>query len=369
MTTKSWYSIKASGSKRASIDIDGEIGAWGVTSNEFKKDVKGLGDVQNIRVNLNSIGGSVGDGIAIKNTLMDHPAKVNIHIDGYALSIASVIAMGGDTKTASNDALLMIHDPWSVSFGSAEDMRKEAIVLDKHKDAIVQSYLDGGVDMDEDDLRQAMADETWYTAEEAREIGLVDKVQKSDDAKNSAIRSSGAYTYEFKNAPKHFLERFAKAEISETDDGSAVETTNTGTKMTDEKTYSEAELQEAVDQAVSEAKAESTDNEAATVLAAMLSDENATIERVQAAASMGLDAEQAKTFMAMMAKEAGSKAEEATKEPAKATNSADLLKQVMAVANRDMEDVNKNAGSDEAKPAAKVEDFDAAEELKALGVA
>ena len=368
MSKETGYKIKSAGKMRASIDMDGVIG-WEIDSAQFKRDLKELGDVENIKITLNTEGGDVGQSVNIRNTIKDHPAKVHIHVVGYALSGGSYLLTGADKVTATDDSMIMIHEPWGAIQGTADEMRSRADGLDVMKDAVTTGYVEK-MDSSEDEVKSMLKKTTWFTAAQAREIGLVDKIDSSDE-QPAQMRSDSIDVTKYKNAPPEFLNRYAQMRSAEnTNDGSAVETHEEGTNMTDEKKYSEAEMQAAIDKAVADAKteAESPSNEAAQALAAMLNDDNATIERVRNAADMGLDAEQASKFMACMAAEANGKTAD-TKQSAKADDkpvtSADLLKQVMSMANRDTDKVNKNAatGDENDKPVAK---FDAAAEYKRI---
>lgn len=175
-----FYKIKAKGNKAAEINIYGDIGEswWGesVTAKQFVKDLAAL-DVDNLTVRINSIGGSVSDGIAIYNAIKRHKAATTVAIDSMALSIASLIAMAGDTVEMADNALMMIHAPWTYASGNSVDMREAADVLDKFAEAMsssyaqktgktteaVMSWLTDGVDH-------------WFTAAEARAEGLIDTI-------------------------------------------------------------------------------------------------------------------------------------------------------------------------------------------------
>jgi len=173
------YSITAlaSGSKRGAVAIDGEIGFWGITASELRENVESLGDVTDIDVTINSPGGNIGEGVAIYNLLKKHPANIHISIEGYALSMGSVIAMAGDTVSMADNSLFMIHNTFGGAFGDADTLRKEAEVLDLHKEALINTYLARPqVTLDRDGLWEAMQEETWYTAEMARDAGFVDNV-------------------------------------------------------------------------------------------------------------------------------------------------------------------------------------------------
>lgn len=171
------YVINRGGSNTADVLIYEQIGnsLWeeGVTAKAFAKDLQAKGKLREINVRINSPGGSVFDGLAIYNTLKSHPAKVNVFIDGMALSIASVIAMAGDRIEMAQNALMMIHNPHGAVAGTAADIRQYADMLDKVRDAVLTSYVDR-TGMEADELIQMLDDETWMTAEEAMAHGFVD---------------------------------------------------------------------------------------------------------------------------------------------------------------------------------------------------
>src|SRR6266536_2578100 len=88
-----WYRIKAQAGT-AEIAIYEEIGMWGITAGDFLAELKAL-DVKQIDVRINSPGGDVWDGLAIYNSLRDHPAAVTTYVDGLAASAASIIVQAG----------------------------------------------------------------------------------------------------------------------------------------------------------------------------------------------------------------------------------------------------------------------------------
>lgn len=187
------YSITAlaGANRRGAMSIDGEIGYWGISASELRGAIDSLGDVADIDVTINSPGGNIGEGVAIYNMLKKHPANVHISIEGYALSMGSVIAMAGDTVSMADNSLFMIHNTFGGAMGDADTLRKEAEVLDLHKEALINTYLARAqVNLDRDELWQAMQDETWYTAEMARDAGFVDQVVEvaSDQVNSLAAR-------------------------------------------------------------------------------------------------------------------------------------------------------------------------------------
>ncbi|MBG4580889.1 Clp protease ClpP, partial [Pseudomonas aeruginosa] len=123
---ESWYSIKAAGRGVAEVLLYDEIGVWGITALQFARDLKAMGDLTKINLHIHSPGGDVFEGTAIYNLLRNHPASVDVYIDGLAASMASVIAMAGDTIYMPENAMMMVHKPWGIQGGDADDMRRYA---------------------------------------------------------------------------------------------------------------------------------------------------------------------------------------------------------------------------------------------------
>lgn len=181
-TANKWFSIRASARdvRAAEVMIFGDIGEswWGesVTAATFVRDLAQL-DVDDITVRINSYGGSVSDGIAIYNALRRHKARVTTSIEGVAASIASLIAMAGDTVEMAENALLMVHAPWGYSAGNAVDMREFADLLDTWSQAMATSYA-AKTGRDVTEMLGLLTDgqDHWYTAAEAKAEQFIDSV-------------------------------------------------------------------------------------------------------------------------------------------------------------------------------------------------
>lgn len=145
----------------------------GVTAKSIKRQLDEYSAETDITVRINSPGGDVFDGFAIFNLLRQHKATINVVIDGLAASAASVIAMAGDTVEMAENALLMIHNPYTFAVGDASEMLKTAEMLETVKDSIITSYQ-VRVALSDEELSNAMDDETWYSYDEALENGFVD---------------------------------------------------------------------------------------------------------------------------------------------------------------------------------------------------
>ena len=173
---QSWYSIKAKAKDTAEISIYDEIGFWGVSAASFAQDLKSCGNnLKQINLHIHSPGGDVFDGIAIYNLLKNHPANVTVYIDGLAASMASVIAMAGNEVIMPENAMMMIHKPWGIQGGDAEDMRKYADLLDKVENTLIPAYANKTGKTPEE-LAEMLSAETWLNGKECVEQGFADKL-------------------------------------------------------------------------------------------------------------------------------------------------------------------------------------------------
>lgn len=203
---KKWYEIKSKADK-AEIWIYEEIGEdfWtggGVTAKNFQKELAEI-KASKIDLHINSPGGVVFDGITIYNLLKQHPAAITTYIDGLAASIASVIALAGDKVVMAANALYMMHSPSGISMGTASDMRDFADVLDKIGGTMVDTYAKKSK-KPEAEIRRMLEDETWMTADEAKEAGFVDEIAEEMDMAACLKFMPAMAKMKFKHIPKAF---------------------------------------------------------------------------------------------------------------------------------------------------------------------
>lgn len=172
-----WFRIENNADDADATDvlIYSSIGGWfGMWADEFVDELKAV-TTSKINLRLNSPGGSVFDGIAIANAIRSHPATVTVYVDSLAASIASVIAMSGDRLVMMPQSQLMVHNASGGCYGDATEMTKMADLLDKQSRNIAEAYAQHtGGSLAE--WQQYMADETWFTADEALKVGLADEV-------------------------------------------------------------------------------------------------------------------------------------------------------------------------------------------------
>jgi ATP-dependent Clp protease protease subunit len=191
------YRIRNAG-KTLEIYVYDAIGGWlgGITPQMVADDLKAAGKIDVINLRINSPGGDVFDGIAIHNLLKSHRARVEVDIDGLCASIATIIAMAGDEVRMAQNAMFMVHEPSSGAYGTGEDLRKQADMLDQAKEILLDTYV-GKTGGDRDHLSELMAGESWLRAADAREEGFVDSI--TDELEMAACHDLSR----FRNAPKH----------------------------------------------------------------------------------------------------------------------------------------------------------------------
>jgi len=128
-----------------------------------------------VHVRINSPGGSVLEGLAIHSLLASHAGRVVVHIDGYALSMASAVAMAGREIEIAENGWIMLHDPLAAVDGTADELRSTAALLDKSRDQLVNIYATRSGHTAEQ-IAAMMKQETWFTAAEAVKAGFADRV-------------------------------------------------------------------------------------------------------------------------------------------------------------------------------------------------
>ena len=152
---------------------------------------------KDVLITVNSGGGSTIAGSAMYNMIDRYEGTVHADIIGIAASMATVIVSAADTVSMAENALFMIHNPWSMAMGDSEDMKHQAEILDKIKSSLLQAYV-RKTGMSEDKISAMMDKETWLTAQEAYDFGFVDEIKKPMDiAAHSSLEFFGG-----KNLPE-----------------------------------------------------------------------------------------------------------------------------------------------------------------------
>ena len=194
-------------------DVEGDGYDWWTgetieseTSSKYiKKVLEENTSATQINVYINSYGGEVKEGLGIYNQLKRHPAQVTVYIDGFACSIASVIAMAGDKVIMGTNALMMIHHASMGVWGNAEELRKAANDVEVIDKASCSSYLTkAGDKLSEETLNQLLDNQTWLNASQCLEYGLIDEILGQEDTaiQKAQQRFSQSIQYQIKQVAK-----------------------------------------------------------------------------------------------------------------------------------------------------------------------
>ena len=227
----SMYEIKNNAETPDALDIfiysDVDDAWWddsAMGADKFRKELEKNKNASQINLFINSMGGSVSEGVAIFNQIKRHKANVTAYIDGFACSIASVIPMAADRVVMSENAMLMIHNPWCFSMGNAKELRKTADDLDKVRDGcIMPAYRSKcGDKITDEKLSELLDEETYLTAAEALEYGFCDEIlslstdDKKADAADKVNQRYDAARKEIRNSmAARFGEMVAKMKAKE----------------------------------------------------------------------------------------------------------------------------------------------------------
>jgi ATP-dependent protease ClpP protease subunit len=179
------FKVISNAADEAEVLLYGRIGLpGGVDTEEFVRNIKSI-KAKRITLRVHSVGGDVHDGYAIYNAVKGHPAYVTAIVDGIAASAGAFISMAGDKILMHQAADLMIHDAMVLTIGTADEYRRYADRLDKMSDQIAAIFAAraGGTT---EEWRATMKDETWYTADEALEAGLIDAVIEDGQVETDA---------------------------------------------------------------------------------------------------------------------------------------------------------------------------------------
>ena len=214
------FEASVSDDDKATLYLHGTVGSnlegKGINFNDVRNALASF-QGNEIEVHINSYGGDMFEGIAIKNFFSQRKETVTVIIDGLAASAASIIAMGADKILMPKDTQLMIHNPWTFAYGNAKELRQVADDLEKAQVSVEETYLKR-FKGDREELKALLDEETFLTADEALTLGLADSIygedepeEVSDDTETNVLDSLMAKyrTDEHEDKGKRNIERFA----------------------------------------------------------------------------------------------------------------------------------------------------------------
>jgi ATP-dependent protease ClpP protease subunit len=264
------------------ITLTGDVGDYWfsdcITQTAVVEALAEVGRETDITVHLNSGGGVATEGAAIHATLAAHKGRVELIVEGWAASAASLIAMAADTVKMAKGSVMMIHDPSGLAWGTSDALRKGAEALDALGDAYAGVYADR-CGMKPKDVRDIMKAETWYRPEEAVAAGFADAVLDSESPEPTAFSGIRAYA----RVPKEIV---AKARGWNSRATMAALPAATGQKeidMTEKTEADELAAEEIEKKAKAEAEAKAKAEAEAAALAAKPADPAAIAEACQTA--------------------------------------------------------------------------------------
>ncbi|MBQ9041579.1 MAG: Clp protease ClpP [Eggerthellaceae bacterium] len=169
--------------ERATVYLYGEIGEsfWGEDDNRAKDFAKLLEELEPkpLDIRIDSCGGDVYEGFAMASAIMRYKGDTHAYIDGIAASAASYIALMADSVSMYSYSMLMIHNAWTIAVGNSEEIRETADKLDA-LDGTIAGIIAARSNLDIDEVREAMAAESWYSAEAARDAGMADDIIETE---------------------------------------------------------------------------------------------------------------------------------------------------------------------------------------------
>jgi ATP-dependent protease ClpP protease subunit len=197
-----WYNlIENKAAKTTEVQILDEIGRWGVSYKNFIKDIKGVNN--DIKLILNTPGGSTFEGFAIFDALTEHKSKghkIFVKIVGSAISMGSVLtcaASGADSVEVAEHSRLMIHNATGMGWGTAKELESASKLVKAENDKIIKIISDfSGKSLS--DTVDEMNNETWYHGQEIIDNGFAGKMIKIDKTKNSWNETEMADKYKYK---------------------------------------------------------------------------------------------------------------------------------------------------------------------------
>ena len=192
-----WYALSSKPAlKQTEISIFDEIGMFGISAKQFISDLQAVPADHSILLKIHSPGGEVFDGNAIF-TALQRRGNVEVQIEGIAASMATVISLAGSPVKMSANGFYMIHNPWGSAVGDSSEMRKQAELLDRIRQNMVNAYA--AKSGQEPALIESWMDaETWFTAEQAQAAGFVDEIT---DGMALAASANFRALAKYRNAP------------------------------------------------------------------------------------------------------------------------------------------------------------------------
>lgn len=212
-------------------------------------------DGEDVEIRINSCGGDVFGGLAIVaaiNTFRENGHKTRAVVEGLAASMASVVACACDELAMHEGSMLMIHNPWTLIEGDAEELKRQAGIMDKIKNTMISIYQKKFA-LSSEEISRLMDEETWIGTDELEKYRLDATVIEGTYRIAASVTKAEYYA--------HLKERLTMSEKNkdeETDEQKPDEEQKPTEEQTEEKP---AEEKPAEDKPVEEKPTEDTDDD------------------------------------------------------------------------------------------------------------
>ena len=224
MNMKQFWNIQTEG-QTSHIDLFGFVGGSkefndGFNETDFLNELRAIPETNDLSISINSFGGSVYTALSIYSLLKNHKGSITFRIDGTAMSAATIITSVPNAKVVMpRGAMMMIHKVSVGVYGNADDLKKTVEDIEKLEMNVLQIYAEKtGRTIEE--IQALVNEETYFTAEEALEFGLVDEIDETTVIENRAegdmvtINGLSIEAKVFEHAPMHFFKAQAKPEVT-----------------------------------------------------------------------------------------------------------------------------------------------------------
>jgi ATP-dependent Clp endopeptidase proteolytic subunit ClpP len=203
---KSWFTLSNQGEEQpVKVWVHGDIGSYDIEAIDLVRALQAVGS-QDAEFRIQSYGGSVYEGLAMYNAIKAHKGNTVGVVDGLVASISSYFLMACDVVKMPENAKLMIHNPSIGAWGGEDELDSALTQLKNAKQTIADAYVERcGKPLD--DVLAAMAKETWFTAQEALEFGLIDEIVDPVNLSNSlkGVSLDDLQAKAFKHPPEDLL--------------------------------------------------------------------------------------------------------------------------------------------------------------------
>ena len=215
----------------AHLNLKGSIGqSWyddsGITEADINDALDSVPAGKKIYAHINSEGGSVKEGLGIYNSFKARSKDLTAIIDGYAVSIASVIPLAASKVISPKSAVWMIHRASASVYGNAEDGKKFVNMMEQHDTVLAEIYAEHtGKSLKE--CMDAMTAETWIRGSEAVAWGLADESGEEEKTEAKLSPLPKAWLDRCKNIPANIFNAISAPNISAPPQGAANQPTKT----------------------------------------------------------------------------------------------------------------------------------------------